>query len=218
MQDKLGNDLGNLHRDIRKLATGSILEEATKTDLNHRIAALEQTKNDLLEFAKRQLRGEALRSRRVFLPDAVETIKRIVDTEYKESEAAFHAMSLPPLALPLPNAALVLPVVNLLVNATKHHYRKENRRVEMLFDIEEISGSQTLVIDIRDNGPGLDQDTLITLWQAGYSQATDADKRHGIGLWLSRQLVEEAGGSLELKENWRGLGACFRLRYPIHLG
>ena len=117
----------------------------------------------------------------------------------------------------LANAALVLPLVNLLVNAAKHHFRAENRRVELTFDLEDGGARSFLVADVRDNGPGLAPSTLARLWQPGFSSATDPEKRHGIGLWLSRQLVEEAGGSLSLQENRRGLGACFRLRYPIHL-
>jgi sensor histidine kinase regulating citrate/malate metabolism len=90
-------------------------------------------------------------------------------------------------------------------------------RVELLFDLEEIGDRQTLILDIRDNGPGLDQATLEHLWQPGFSSAAQKERRHGIGLWLSRQLVEEAGGSLGLQDHWRGQGTWFRLRLPLHL-
>jgi signal transduction histidine kinase len=218
MQDELNNLLWSLRRSLGKLRPNGLVDDETCKDLDSRVAAIEKASSDLLEFAKHQLRGQSLRHRLVYLPEAVKAIKRIVDTECQEAEVAFHAADAPPLALPLPNAALVLPVVNLLVNAAKHHYRQENRRVELSVDLEELAGRQFLVVNVRDNGPGLSQAVLERLWQPGFSQATDSGKRHGIGLWLSRQLVEEAGGTLSLQENWLGLGAWFRLRYPIHLG
>jgi signal transduction histidine kinase/CheY-like chemotaxis protein len=218
LEDEIGNLLDIMRRWLGKQEPGVKLEGKVKDYIDSKVAALIKASNDLLDFSKRQLRGQALRHQKVFLPDAVTTIERIVVSECLESEVVLHVANPPPLALPLPNAALVLPAVNLLVNAAKHHYRSENRRVELLFDLEEIKTRQFLVVDVRDNGPGLEQDTLEHLWQPGFSSATEIDKRHGIGLWLSRNLVEEAGGTLDLHENWRGLGACFRLRIPINLG
>lgn len=218
LQTEFKNLLFILERQIGRLEAGEKLGEKNKDDLANRVAALVESNDELLEFSQRQLRAQALRHREVFLPEAAKIIQRIVDTECKEAEVTLHVTDPLLLALPLPNAALILPVVNLLLNAVKHHYRQENRRVELLFDIEETKTDQTLLIDVRDNGPGLGQSVLERLWQPGFSQAIELDKRHGIGLWLSRQLVEEAGGALELHENWRCVGACFRLRYPLHLG
>jgi len=218
LQDEFKNLLFSLARRVEKLELGSKLKKDDKEFILDKVLALTRGNEQLLEFSRRQLRAQALRHRDVFLPEVVTTIKRIVDAECLEAEVALHIIDPPPLVLPLPNATLVLPVVNLLINAAKHHYRRENRRIELLFDLEVKDREEFLSIEVRDNGPGLDQAALERLWQPGFSQATDLDKRHGIGLWLSRQLVEEAGGTLDLHENWRGLGACFRIRFPIHLG
>lgn len=218
LQDEIGSLLDSLRRWLGKQGPDVKLEGKVRDYIDSKVATLIKTSGDLLDFSKRQLRGQALRNQMVFLPDAVDAIKRIVKSECLESEVALHVANPPPLALPLPNAAVVLPAVNLLVNAAKHHYRSENRRVELLFDLEGVGTHQFLIMDVRDNGPGLEQATLERLWQPGFSSATEVDKRHGIGLWLSRKLIEEVGGELDLHENWRGLGACFRLRFPISLG
>ncbi|HRD68204.1 MAG TPA: ATP-binding protein [Candidatus Competibacter sp.] len=218
LEGEIGNLLDSLRRWLGKQGPNVKLEGNVRNYIDGKVAALIKTSGDLLDFSKRQLRGQALRRQRVFLPDAVAAIKRIVASECLESEVTLHVANPPPLALPLPNAALVLPAVNLLVNAAKHHYRSENRRVELLFDLEEVGTRQFLVMDVRDNGPGLEKDALEHLWQPGFSSATEVDKRHGIGLWLSRQLIKESGGKLDLHKNWRGLGACFRIRFPINLG
>ncbi len=217
-QGELSDQLSNLKKRLERLAVDSPVSRETQSDLLRRVASITQLNADLLAFAQRQLRDQAFRQRQVFLPEAVESITRIVKTECQEAEVALHVATSPSLALPMPYLVLVLPVVNLLINAAKHHYRAENRRVELLFGLESAGATPWLVVDVRDNGPGLTPATLARLWQAGYSSARDADQRHGIGMWLSRQLVVEAGGTLTLHQNWRGLGAWFRLRYPIHLG
>nr|VFK58298.1 MAG: Histidine kinase-, DNA gyrase B-, and HSP90-like ATPase [Candidatus Kentron sp. TUN] len=203
---------------IEELKPGAELKSKEKKYLAAKVAALRRNNDDLLAFSKYQLQGQALRHREVFLPDAVAAIKRTIASECRKAQVGLRITDPPPLALPLPNAALVLPVVNLLLNAAKHHYRQENRRVELLFSLEERDNEPFLVMDVRDNGPGLTRTALERLWQPGFSSAPDRDQRHGIGLWLSRQLLEEAGGTLELYEHWRGIGSCFRLRFPLHLG
>lgn len=218
LEDEISSLLDSLRRWLGKQGPDVKLEGKVRDYIDGKMAALIKISHDLLDFSKRQLRGQALRHQKVFLPDTVDAIKRIVASECLEHEVALHVANPPPLALPLPNAAVVLPAVNLLVNAAKHHYRSENRRVELLFDLDEIGTHQFLVMEVRDNGPGLEQDTLEHLWHPGFSSAAEIDKRHGIGLWLSRNLVEEASGKLDLHENWRGLGTCFRIRFPINLG
>jgi len=180
---------------------------------------LDGMRGQLLELSNRLLRGHAMRHRHAYLPDAAESIQRIAAAECKDMHVALHVAKAPMLALPLPETVLVLPAVNLLINAAKHHYRFDNRRVELLFDLEEGDGQTPfLIMDIRDNGPGLDAKAMTRLWQPGYSAAPDTKQRRGIGLWLSRQLVEEAGGTIQIQHNWRGVGLWFRLRFPIYLG
>lgn len=218
LQDEISNLLDSLRRWLGRQGPDVKLEGKVRDYIDGKVATLIKISGDLLDFSKRQLRGQALRHQKVFLPDAVDAIRRIVASECLESEVTLHVANPPPLALPLPNAAVVLPAVNLLVNAAKHHYRSENRRVELLFDLEDVGTRQFLVMDVRDNGPGLKQAALERLWQPGFSSATEIDKRHGVGLWLLHNFVKEASGALGLHENWRGLGACFRLRFPINFG
>lgn len=181
------------------------------------LAMLKRAHLDTLALAEHLLEGLTQRQTHVYLPSALATIRGIVEAECATKNLALDLGPAPPIALPIPSAAFVLPLVNLLLNAAKHHYRKDNRRVSLLLDVERGPGRAWLHADVRDNGPGLSLAARARLWQAGHSFAAETRQRHGMGLWLSRRLATEAGGRLECVEDWRYLGSHFRLSFPIEL-
>ncbi len=184
-------------------------------DLSALLNKLREAHLETLGLAEHLLEGLSYRKRYVFLPAARESIIAIVSAECESKNLRLDIGEVPPIALPIPSAALVLPTVNLALNAAKHHYRQDNRYLSIIVDINRDAGR--LYIDVRDNGPGLSVAARARLWQAGRSTAANVEERHGMGLWLSRRLADEAGGSLECIESWRFLGSHFRLSFPIEL-
>lgn len=172
---------------------------------------------DTLDLAEHLLEGLSHRQGHVFLPAALATVRSIVSAECESKNLRLDMGQAPPIALAIPSAALVLPVVNLALNAAKHHFRQENRCVSVVVDVAREPGQATLLVDVRDNGPGLSVAARARLWRPGHSFASNREDRHGMGLWLSRRLAEEAGGRLDCVENWRFLGTQFRLAFPIKL-
>jgi signal transduction histidine kinase/CheY-like chemotaxis protein len=74
----------------------------------------------------------------------------------------------------------------------------------------------TLVIEVRDTGPGIAPEALGRIFEA-YEQA-DSTIAHryggtGLGLAITRELVELMGGTIEV-ESKHGLGSTFRVRIP----
>lgn len=68
-------------------------------------------------------------------------------------------------------------------------------------------------VEIADNGAGIDADTLGKVFDE-YFTTKPAGKGTGLGLALSRELIEDAGGTLTL-ESEPGKGATARIRLPL---
>ncbi|MEQ8769895.1 MAG: HAMP domain-containing sensor histidine kinase [Phycisphaerales bacterium] len=67
-----------------------------------------------------------------------------------------------------------------------------------------------LVVEIADDGPGVDDPERA--FQHGYSTKNPGS---GLGLGLSRQLVEQAGGSITLGRGPNGTGSVLRIEAPV---
>ncbi len=71
---------------------------------------------------------------------------------------------------------------------------------------------------VRDNGIGIEPHLVPHVFEAFYKTESAAEGRQGlgVGLWLSRQLIEMLSG--EITAHSEGSGACsvFRVRLPLH--
>ena len=68
-------------------------------------------------------------------------------------------------------------------------------------------------IVVRDEGHGMNDETLRNLFQPFYS--TKGDLGNGLGLYISHEIVERHGGSLTVKSQL-GAGTEARVRLPAH--
>jgi signal transduction histidine kinase len=69
-----------------------------------------------------------------------------------------------------------------------------------------------LEIRIEDQGPGVERADRERIFEPFFT--TRSESTGGLGLAISRRLVEEAGGTLSLREG-EGGGSCFRIRIPF---
>jgi PAS domain S-box-containing protein len=99
---------------------------------------------------------------------------------------------------------LELVLVNLLVNAA-HAADKENGRIEL-----RVLRGDPLSIEIQDNGCGMDDDTKERVFDPLFTTMPSA-YGGGLGLYVSKTLVEGLGGKLELESELRK-GSCFRIK------
>ncbi len=112
-----------------------------------------------------------------------------------------------PAALPAvvaPRDHLAQVVLNLLLNAIDA--TESGGRI----GLEARASGDAVELRINDDGHGLDPSDLPKLFQPYH---TTKDRGTGLGLFVSRQLVEELGGTL-IHEPSEGPGATFAIRLP----
>jgi signal transduction histidine kinase len=101
---------------------------------------------------------------------------------------------------------------NLVNNAAKYSPPQSNLEVAMKLRADEAE------ILVRDNGIGIEPQLLPHIFDAFYmsESATEGRQGLGVGLWLSRQLIEMLGGKITAHSEGPGTGAVFRVRLPLH--
>jgi Na+/proline symporter/signal transduction histidine kinase len=106
---------------------------------------------------------------------------------------------------------IIQVMLNLLSNAAKF-CEPGKGRVEIALSEQ----ARSLRVDVRDNGPGIDSEDHTVIFDK-FRQVGDTltGKPHGsgLGLHISRKIVEHFGGRLWV-ESSRGCGACFTFTLP----
>ena len=102
-------------------------------------------------------------------------------------------------------------LVNLIRNAVEAIDRQSGGRVEVIVK----NGSDAVQIAVRDNGPGLSSDVEGRLFE---SFVTTKGTGMGLGLSISRSIVEAHGGALAAETNEPDAGMTFRFSLPIERG
>lgn len=101
-------------------------------------------------------------------------------------------------------------LINLVGNAIK--YTKEGS-----ITVEIAQVKDKLQLAVRDTGIGIsakDQQQLFTKFFRVTSKDTEGIRGTGLGLWVTKNLVQEMGGELQL-ESMQGVGSRFFVEFPI---
>jgi PAS domain S-box-containing protein len=73
---------------------------------------------------------------------------------------------------------------------------------------------QAILFDIRDNGIGMDQETMDNLFTLFFS--TKGHAGTGLGLYVAEKIIQQHGGKIEVKSS-AGEGSRFQVRLPVSL-
>jgi signal transduction histidine kinase len=104
-------------------------------------------------------------------------------------------------------------MLNLISNAVKFCDRRDGRIAIALHVLPE-----ALRVDVRDNGTGIDpadHETIFEKFRQVGDTLTEKPQGTGLGLPISRQIIEHFGGTLWV-ESARGQGATFSFTLPLH--
>jgi signal transduction histidine kinase len=102
---------------------------------------------------------------------------------------------------------------NLLSNAIKFTPCKG------MIEIKTLKNGKTILLEILDNGMGMDEKTLCSIRSAAgtkYIPTTDKETGSGLGLALSKEFIELNQGEFAV-ESERGKGSVFRITLPVLL-
>jgi signal transduction histidine kinase len=103
-------------------------------------------------------------------------------------------------------------LINLLSNAIKY-----NDAADPMVEVRSRTSRGRYVIEVADNGPGIakaERKLIFEKFARGQSGGVAAPAGAGLGLAISRQLIERMNGKLELVPG-NDRGACFRVTLPL---
>jgi len=103
-------------------------------------------------------------------------------------------------------------LLNLLSNAVKFCDPGRGR-----IEVSLAASGDEVRVDVRDNGPGIserDQEIIFEKFRQAGDTLTDKPQGTGLGLPISRQIIEHLGGRLWV-ESRPGAGACFSFTLPV---
>jgi signal transduction histidine kinase len=86
-------------------------------------------------------------------------------------------------------------------------------KIYVILKKEKQNGQQFLIISVKDRGPGIDPDIMSRLFTKFTSKS---DVGIGLGLFISRGIVEAHGGKIWAQNN-PNRGATFSFSLPIHV-
>jgi signal transduction histidine kinase len=107
---------------------------------------------------------------------------------------------------------IIQVISNLLGNAIK--FTKAGRILVQLRKRKgkKIADNNQLIVSVKNEGPGIDPSIMPRLFT---KFATKSDKGTGLGLYISKSIIEAHGGKIWAENNSDGSGATFTFTLPI---
>jgi signal transduction histidine kinase len=107
-------------------------------------------------------------------------------------------------------------VLNLLRNAAQAMAERENDSTGAHIDLRLYRQSGMAVIEVEDNGPGMDSEKLKRVFEPFFT-TKEVGSGTGLGLSVSYFIItNNHGGTMEASSE-PGMGACFTIRLPMTL-
>lgn len=185
------------------------------------LTAIDKATRHLEQAAEiiRNVRGFVTRQpiefERVDLRELVAQTLHLLELQLRASQTAVDVEPSTDDAPPLPAARchrveIQQVLVNLVINALEAMDTVDQRQRRLLIRLAPDTKGQ-LAIEVADRGPGVDPELATRIFQPYYTS-----KLHGLGMGLmvSRTIVESHGGSLRLVRH-RSPGATFRFTVPV---
>ena len=223
--------LANMSHELRTplsviLASSDLLSESNPTpDQREDIAAIGRSGqhllgliDDVLDVAKIEAGKEELA---IAASDLISTVRMVVEmvrghAEEKHLALVYYQAPAVPRYVRVDAPKLRQILINLLGNAIKFT-REGNVKLQLSAQPHDEPGRARFCFDIEDSGVGMPQHELGRIFEPFERvRNTDPQKGTGLGLTITRRLVELMGGTL-LVESEVGRGSRFLVELPLEL-
>ncbi|MGP9684051.1 sensor histidine kinase [Brachybacterium sp. AOP3-A1-3] len=210
---ELRTPIATLSAHHEAMADGVIEPETAMPILAGQTVRLSRLADDISEVSRAEEGQLAVELRPFAVHDLLESILREWEERFETAEVALHlemaARRSPMLDADPHRLAQVLG--SLLSNALRH--TSPGGTVTLSATME----SSTVVISVADDGEGFtaeDQSRLFERFFRADSARTRENSGSGIGLTISRALVDAHGGTMDAASEGPGWGATFTIRLP----
>lgn len=192
----------NLRNDLNVVrGYADLLSETAETPRERRMTeTIDQTAAGLVSLSEKLRRAIALerRDEHVAVDDVPAVVERLVDSFRRENPDVTFALDAtdPAQVDGIGESEFILAVRNLLENAVEHN---DHADLEITITVE--TTSERVRIVVHDTGAGLPEDELAVL-----ESNTETKLQHssGIGLWLTKWIVQAGDGELAIGERTDG--------------
>jgi C4-dicarboxylate-specific signal transduction histidine kinase len=163
--------------------------------------------DETMQHIRALFKQESFCKKDVNIPNILCEVVRVVQEDPKKRDVPIECRfeeSLP--VVPVDQIQIQQVFINLIVNAIE---ALEGQQVAPLVVLRAATDSNGMLIQVIDNGPGVDDpDRIFDAFM------TTKEKGMGIGLAVSRTIVEAHGGQLWAENNETG-GATFNVALPL---
>ena len=185
-----------------------ITEVDSKNEVNTIKRAVDEAENvitTLLDFSSRDKNGSEIINigtliNQILLLSNKETIGKGI-TIFKDIDDECYVQS---------NSREAIKVIlqNIIINAI------QAVGTEGIIEIKCFKSAKNIIVCIKDNGPGMDEETRKRIFDPFF---TTKDEGNGIGLWITKRLINSLEGEIELITPKEG-GTEFKLIIPDSVG
>ena len=174
--------------------------------VNHDADRVTRLITELLDISRLETGRLILRRQMVDLPRLAASVVEKVTMEYPELEATTDFPASFPKVYADPDK-IEQVLTNLVENACKYASPQGLR-------IDGTVGPDSVSVGVHDRGEGIPQSDLPKVFTKFFRRSVGRPTGSGLGLWISRGLVESHGGDLRA-ESKEGHGSTFRFTLPL---
>lgn len=173
--------------------------------------------SDILDFSKIEAGKLELEQAPFRLNDSLEAVERLFRTELRKKNLGFEIRNLAEIDTSFPRSGVILGdslrlhqiLVNLVGNAIKF---TDTGSIELSVGVlEREDDVLTLEFSVSDTGIGISEEQRTRLFDSFEQAESSTTRRYGgtgLGLTISRQLVQAMGGEIDVSSS-EGEGSCF---------